>query len=77
MHDNLGTSSNSDDSESISSDLSEDIDDLYAPHIVGERNINNNVRPRRRVPREVANLGNFPQSATRLRSGRIYSVESD
>ena len=77
LHDNLGTSSISDDSESISSDLSEDIDDLFAPHIVGERNFNNNVRPRRRVPREVANLGNFPQSATRLRSGRIYSVEAD
>ena len=53
----------------VYSDLSEDLDELYAPHIVGGRIANNNIRPRR-VPRELANLGNNPQCATRLRSGR-------
>ena len=70
LQDNItDTENNGDDSISVSSDLSEDLDELYAPHVVGGRIANNNIRPRR-VPRELANLGNNPQRATRLRSGR-------
>ena len=58
-----------DDSISVSSDLSEDLDELYAPHIVGG---GNNIMQRpRRGQREIANLGNVPQHESRLRSGRI------
>ena len=64
------TESNADDSISVTSDFSEDLDDLYAPHIVGGGNNDNIVRPRR-TPCEIANLGNVPQRVSRLRSGRI------
>ena len=57
------------DNVSISSDLSEDLDDLYAPHIVGGDNIV--VQRHRRGQREIANLGSVPQNLSRLRSGRI------
>ena len=54
---------------SISSDLSEDLDDLYAPHIVGGDNIV--VQRHRRGQREITNLGSVPQNLSHLRSGRI------
>ena len=58
------------DTESVDSDLSEDLDDLYAPHIVSGGNVENVVR-NRRTPRELANLGNASPRESRLRSGRI------
>ena len=56
------------DNVSVSADLSDDLDDLYAPHIVGG---DNNVQRHRRGQREIANLGSVPQNLSRLRSGRI------
>ena len=64
------TTSNVDDSISVSYDLSEDLDDLYAPHIVSGGN-NDIIQRPRRTPREIANLGNVPQRVSRLRSGCI------
>ena len=58
------------DTESVDSDLSEDLDDLYAPHIVSGGNVENVVR-NRRTPSELADLGNASPRASRLRSGRI------
>ena len=58
-----------DDNVSVSSDLSEDLDDLYAPHIVGGDN--NVVQHHRRGQREIANLGSIPQNLSCIRSGRI------
>ena len=66
-----------DDNVSVSSDLSEDLDDLYAPRVVGggDNDVNglhhDNVLRHRRGQREIANLGNVPQNLSRLRSGRI------
>ena len=53
------------DTESVDSDLSEDLDDLYAPHIVSGGNVENVVR-NRRTPRELADLGNASPRASRL-----------
>ena len=64
------TDSNLDDSIFVSSDLLEDLEELYALHIVSGGNIENIVR-NRRTPRDLANLGNFPQREFRLRSGCI------
>ena len=58
-----------DDNVSVSSDLSEDLDDLYAPHIVGGDN--NVVQRHRRGQREIDNLGSVPQNLSHLQSGRI------
>ena len=57
-----------DDNVSVSSDISEDLDDLYAPHIVGG---DNNVQRHRHGQREIVNLGSVPQNLSGLRSGRI------
>ena len=58
-----------DDNVSMYSDISEGMDDIYAPHVGGD---NNNMLQRpRRGRREVANLGNQPQDLPRLRSGRF------
>ena len=56
-----------DDNVSVSSDLSEDLDDLYAPHVVGGDN--NVVQRHRRGQHEIANLGSVPQHLSCLRSG--------
>ena len=58
-----------DDNVSVYSDISEGMDDIYAPHVVGG-NDNMLQRPRR-GRREVANLGNQPQNLPRLSSGRF------
>ena len=61
-----------DDTVSVSSDLSEDFDDIYVPRFVGGTdNLNNVVNRCRRGQREVASLGPAPHPMSRLRSGRI------
>ena len=61
-----------DDTVSVSSDLSEDFDDIYVPRFVGGTdNLNNVVNCYRRGQREVASLGPAPHPMSRLRSGQI------
>ena len=60
-----------DDTVSVSSDLSEDLDDMNVPQFVRTDNLNNVVNHYRRGQREVASLGPAPYPMSRLRSGRI------
>ena len=60
------------DNVSITSEFSDDFNELIAPQMLGGAdNVNNIVQRNRRGQREVANLGNAPQNLSRLRSGRI------
>ena len=64
------TASIEDDSISVSSDISEDLDELYAPHVVGGGN--NDIIQRLRLGQpKIANLGNVPQRVSHIRSGHI------
>ena len=59
-----------DDNVSVSSDLSEDFDDIYVLCLVGGNdNLNNVVNHNRRGQCEVANLSPAPHLMSRLRSG--------
>ena len=60
-----------DETETISSDLSEDFDDMNVPQFVRTDNLNNVVNRYRRGQHEVASLGPAPYPMSRLRSGRI------
>ncbi len=60
-----------DDNVSVHSDISEGMDDIYAPHVGGGIGDNNVIQRHRRGYREIANLGNLPQNLPRLRSGRF------
>lgn len=58
------------DTISVSSDLSEDFDEIEVPQ--GGTNHYNIVNHNRRGQREVASLGPAPPNLSRLRSGRLY-----
>ena len=49
-----------DDNVSVYSDISEGMDDIYAPHIGGGNGDNNLIQRHRRGHREIANLRNVP-----------------
>ena len=66
----VATLNNHDDTISVSSDLSEDFDEVEVPQ--DGTNHYNIVNHNRRRQREVASLGPAPENLSRLRSGRLY-----